>query len=170
MTELVPTRLDMVWDPAQMRSFLAHVKAFEPALATSTRRMFRQGGLETMQGIKDQVLSPLPGQAGRKRVSVRGGSQHNIRQSIASSMSIRILTSAQKQGVMIVASGKNLSPQQKAMNKAYNRWEFRRQIFGREWTTQRGKPYFKLSKEQQARWVGAMRLAAEEALRVMRGK
>lgn len=115
----------------EFAGFLRALKAFEPALATATRRNLRHVGDETIADMR----SVIAGGPGSGRYGVQAGIQAGLKTAVA--------TGVRKQGVTLSSRGTGLPDNRKPMLRLYNKPAFRHPVFGRgTWVVQRGQPYF----------------------------
>lgn len=147
----------MEFDPGMLAGFLRATKAFEPALATATRRNLRKTGVETIEDMRRVVASG----PGRGRVGVKAGISAGLKTSVA--------TGKRTQGVRIQGTAARLPEGHKPMLRLYNKASFRHRVFGRDaWVVQPGRPFFGSTiKRHEDSMVEAILQALEDAFDVM---
>lgn len=145
------------FDPSQFRGFMAALKAFEPTLATATRRRLRLAGVETVDDMK-RVIASGPG---RGRVGVQAG--------IVAGLSTAVATGKRQQGVRIRGTAARIPAGHQPMLRLYNKPSFRHRVFGRDvWAVQSGRPYFgSVIKRHEDAMVEAVWTALEDAFDAM---
>ena len=119
------------FDPAMFRGFMAAVKAFEPALATATRRRLRETGKDTIEDMRRTIASgPGSGRTG-------------VRAAISAGLRTAVVTGKRRQGVRLTGTAAKLPESRKPMLRLYNKPTFRHRVFGSDtWALQRGRPFF----------------------------
>lgn len=119
-----------------IRDLLRRAKAFEPRLATALRRNLRTAGKIAVQAVQDEVQTGWP--KGKQHTGLRAGIARGVGVDVSTG------TSAKRIGVFVVASGKGLPANQKALVRKINRDTFKHPVFGNKtsWVVQRGHLYF----------------------------
>lgn len=141
------------FDPGMFAGFLRALKAFEPALATSTRRNLRRAGDDAIAEMRSVVASG----PGRGRIGVQAGIQAGLKTAVA--------TGKRKQGVRITGTAARIPGEHKPMLRLYNKASFRHRVFGSDaWVVQGGQPYFgSVIKRHEPDMVDAVLKALEDA-------
>lgn len=145
------------FDVAMFRGFMAAIKAFEPSLATATRRRLRQAGVETVEDMKRTIASG----PGRGRVGVKAG--------ISAGLSTAVATGKRQQGVRIRGTAAKIPAGHQPMLRLFNKRSFRHPVFGSDqWVEQSGRPYFgSVIKRHEDDMVEAVWAALEDAFNAM---
>lgn len=125
------------------------LKAFEPNLATATRRNLRHVGDETIAAMRGRV-----GAGG----SVRAGISAGLRTAVA--------TGKRSQGVRLTGTASKIPQGHKPMLRLWNKASFRHPVFGtNKWVQQSGRPFFgSVIKEHEDQMVEAVWQALGEAM------
>lgn len=154
---MVESDFRVEFDKASFASFMRALKAFEPALATSTRRNLRRVGDKTIEDMR-AVIASGPGDG-----------SHGVKSGIISGLKTGVATGVRQQGVRLSSSGSGLPASKKAMRRAYNKAAWRHPTFGRgPWVSQKGQPYFGATiKRHEDEMVEAVWQALEEAYEKM---
>lgn len=146
------------FSPEQLAGFLRALKAFEPALATATRRNLRRAGDAAIADMKSTVASG----PGSGSVGIKSGISKGLKTAVA--------TGKRRQGVRITGTAANLPEGRKPMLRLYNKASFRHPVFGSRdsWVVQRGRPYFgSVIKRHEDDMVEAVMQALEDAYETM---
>lgn len=119
------------FQPEQFAGLMAALKAFEPKLATATRRRLRQAGDDTIADMRSVVA----GGPGAGRVGVKAGIRAGLKTAVA--------TGKRKQGVRLTGTASRIPSGHGSMLRLYNKASFRHPVFGSgTWVVQGGQPYF----------------------------
>lgn len=140
------------FDARQLAGFLKALKAFEPDLATATRRNLRRTGVETIADMRSVVGSGGPARAG-----------------ISAGLKTAVATGKRSQGVKIQGTAARIADGHKPMLRLWNKSSFRHPVFGTgKWVMQSGRPYFGSTiKRHEDSMVEAIMQALEEAFEKM---
>lgn len=147
-----------------LRGLLAHVRQFDPKLATDLRRALRQAGEKSIAESRKVLSGPLPGSIARagteyRIVKPRGRAPYkakriiwdvgaakastgagSLRSQISAGLRTRVTAGNMRQSVSVKTTGPRTDGYN--MARTWGKKRFRHPVFGRGWMYQQGQDYF----------------------------
>lgn len=150
-------------NPESLRHVLADSKVFGAELSKGLRARLRAAGAEAVADVRRTILEPTPGGAGPHS----GG----VREALAVSTKVSILSGQRKAGIRIVTTSAKLAAAHAAMLKAYNKTSWRHpNRSGGAWVDESGRPYFgSVINAHKTEMRAAVETALDDAVKTMKG-